>query len=551
MNSQPVKGSTLRASTTSPPVDAQSQVPPTPPMSSQPTQSKDQDPAADLQWGEDARTEDEIRRLAAMMTPEENVILGDPSQSRIISFRCTSCGQVMNATSSQAGTEVRCGNCAGDVQVPAFKKPEEEPIRSARVTLPVGRNKRLRTADDIRKASGDGSEAAGGSSDLDEQFQELIRRELERLQTGESPTTLAPTLTNAPPKSETPLRKKPLPPLAEHGEVVPVPGQAGPINHPRPNPSLRSVPMRAADAPLPPLVTMDTMDLDSEVARNWGEHAVVPTRTLNWLAALIILSVLGVGGYYGYKHFRVWAAAKEAAEAEAKNSEGTLEPADSITSTDQSAALASLQEFHEAVSAEAKSVFVRNRGPVGTLMKAYYDVNNVESRLINQKSITIEKELQNDRWFHKIHGEYADTLLPFHADLEETADGRHLLDWKSWVGYCETPLATFAENGSEDVQTFRLRVAEQHYYRDIDAATYRSYLLKDKNETIRLYGYAQKDSPAGKRLISMFRDLKKQGKKQRARLMLSIRFGEDSDKRRGQVIIEDLVNESWIEDLGN
>ena len=56
-------------------------------MSSQPTQSKDQDPAADLQWGEDARTEDEIRRLAAMMTPEENVILGDPSQSRIISFK--------------------------------------------------------------------------------------------------------------------------------------------------------------------------------------------------------------------------------------------------------------------------------------------------------------------------------------------------------------------------------------------------------------------------------------------------------------------------------
>ncbi len=51
-------------------------------------------------------------------------------------------------------------------------------------------------------------------------------------------------------------------------------------------------------------------------------------------------------------------------------------------------------------------------------------------------------------------------------------------------------------------------------------------------------------------MIRLFRELKKDGEKQRARLMLALRFAPDADKRRGQVMISRLVNESWIEQPG-
>ena len=114
------------------------------------------------------------------------------------------------------------------------------------------------------------------------------------------------------------------------------------------------------------------------------------------------------------------------------------------------------------------------------------------------------------------------------------------------------PLEAFAEQGLTETRVFRVWVEVQDYYRYdyADAAKYRSYRIKDRNEKVHLYGYAENGTPDGESMIRLFRELKKDGEKQRARLMLALRFAPDADKRRGQVMISRLVNESWIEQPG-
>ena len=416
------------------------------------------------------------------------------------------------------------------------------PSSATRSSLPTGRNQSLRTADDMRKSRENESE----NSDLDAQFQDLIRKELERLQ-GSATGSGESTPSSSPPSAEaTPTdagRRKPLPPLAQHAEVVP---SSEPIPAPAPSEPNTTKPKRhrPESTSLPPLVTMDTMDLDSEVARQWGDQAVVKTGQLNWLAALLILTALGVGIYFGYHYITAEPPVVEEAE---NTPEAPAQEESPATASMNQQAFDVLHQFHEAVSPEAKSAFVRNADGVLPLMRDYYALSDVESRLINQETLQYGKMLVGKTYFHQIQGEYTESLRMFYADVEETPSGRFLLDWESWVGYSKIPLETFAQQGLTEAEVYRVWVEVRDYYRYAyaDAATYRSYLIKDKEEKVRLYAYAENGTPDGDRLVALFRNLKKEGKK-RARLMLALRFNPDSDKSRGQVEISRLANTSWV-----
>ena len=185
-------------------------------------------------------------------------------------------------------------------------------------------------------------------------------------------------------------------------------------------------------------------------------------------------------------------------------------------------------------------------------MQEHYALTDVESRLIDEESLRFKKQLIGKTYFHTVSGEYSETLRPFYADFEERAIGSYLLDWKSWVGHSDMTLETFVEQGLTETKVFRVWVEVQDYYRYdyADAAKYRSYLIKDKNEKVRLFGYAENGTPDGESMIRLFRELKKQGEKQRARLMLALKFAPDTDKRRGQIVISRLINDSWVERTG-
>ena len=514
-------------------------------------------------------------------------------------FRCPGCDGNLVVDDRGAGLELPCPFCAASVQIPsqsqtgsptkATKSPVQEesaamassPLSSAsnpgaategherrrlasmmspdddsaasergKSSLPSGRNQALRTADDIRKAS-PGEEPP---SDRDSQFQELIRKEIVRLQAGDS-VTASPELTEAKAPAAKDARRKPLPPLAQHGEVVPREHSVTPSAVSNPDPQPERIKRQRPDsvgASLPPLVTLDSIELDSEVARHWGDQAVVKTGSLNWLAVVFILAVLGLGGYFGYQGYQQWSSNKE------KTVDGPavipISQKEELPSAAPEAqpVLEALREFHGAISAEAKSLSVRNRDSVLPLMQEHYALTNVESRLIDEESLRFKKQLIGKTYFHTVSGEYSQTLRPFYADFEERASGSYLLDWKSWVGHSDMTLETFAEQGLTETQVFRVWVEVQDYYRYdyADAAKYRSYRIKDKNEKVHLYGYAENGTPDGESMIRLFRELKKQGEKQRARLMLALKFARDTDRRRGQVVISRLINDSWVERTG-
>ncbi len=121
-------------------------------------------------------------------------------------------------------------------------------------------------------------------------------------------------------------------------------------------------------------------------------------------------------------------------------------------------------------------------------MQEHYALTDVESRLIDEESLRFDKQLIGKTYFHKVSGEYSETLRPFYADLEERPSGVYLLDWKSWVGHSEMPLEAFAEQGLTETRVFRVWVEVQDYYRydHADAAKYRSHRIKDRNEKVHL-----------------------------------------------------------------
>ena len=501
-------------------------------------------------WTDAGRVKtEEIRRLAAMMVTEGHAQVGEGG---VTSFRCPLCGQVMTAKRAKAGDHVRCTSCSVEFQIPVPRQPMEAE-RSSKGTLPAARNRSLRTADDLRKGQPTAEQPVAdlpGGSDIDPHFQDLARREVERLPSGNRPS---PTTRNAvaPPSTALPSRRKPPPPLAEHGDVVPV-GPSTP-NSPASS-SAGPAPRKRLDSsrsetPPAPFVSFESIEFDSEVARHWGETAVVPIRKLNWIAMAVILAAVAVGGFFAYQQFRPLTQPKEDHKTPTEilasrdpQSEAPLNPSEQGVMT-------TLQAFHDGLSAETKATSVRNAEAALPLMKAYYDLNDVESRFINPNKITIRREVIDNRWIiHRVRGEYEEAIEPFYADVEETPDGRFLLDWKSWVGYNQLPLESFAQEGHQQAHTFRVWVEVRHNYRYAykNAAKFRSYHLKNRAGTVKLHGYALHGSPAGKQLLNLFRELKRQDRK-RARLMLSLRFDPDVDKTRGQVLIDDLVSESWIQ----
>jgi len=48
--------------------------------------------------------------------------------------------------------------------------------------------------------------------------------------------------------------------------------------------------------------------------------------------------------------------------------------------------------------------------------------------------------------------------------LELTDDGRALVDWESWVGYCEEPWESFISNQTTQSTLVRVKALESSYY---------------------------------------------------------------------------------------
>ncbi len=579
----------------------------------------------DLDWtdekspdGAESPLEDdpEIRRLAAMMHPDEVAISPGDRRHRAINFRCPSCGQMLSAKHAEAGDQARCTQCQNEVTIPDFRDHDSEGAlalrRAKKASLPSGRNQALRTANDIRKAPSSpppqGTDAGTGPnantaarstgnptadtharaahrvkqataepsviSELDPDVQRILLKELQRLQaqknreqtgresnqseqvkshpaSGSPIPRIAPR--DRPPKNSVPPptgRRRPPPPLAQHAEVV-----SSPENEPQPEPQpspRRERRTRPSNEALPPLVTMDSMDLDSEVARQWGDQAVVPTRTLNWIAMVAIAALVAVGGFFGYTFFGEWMQRGQTPSRQASPvSEGSPTPGEDLPLRANPEVVGALERFLQATKVEEKAQFVRGSERLLPVMRDYYRMHpyEFESGPVDPASLATERRREGAHWFHAVTGEYQKSLLPVFAEFMETDEGNYLLDWRSWTGTSEISLVNFATKGSDEPRVLRVLVGEFSYprYSYEDAAKYQCYLLRHHREDHLLYGYTEVGTPVGEEMAAVFRDRADDGPTSRVRLTLALEFASEFDRSKGQVLIRELVRDDWIE----
>lgn len=123
----------------------------------------------------------------------------------------------------------------------------------------------------------------------------------------------------------------------------------------------------------------------------------------------------------------------------------------------------------------------------------------------------------------------------------ETPQGLKI-DWESWVGWSDMPWEKFLSTTPSSSQTFRVTLSEVNYYNFMfsDESKWRSYRLISPDEEHSLYGYVEKGSVLDQKICPS-EDAKV------VKLMLSLKFPVGADSS-GQVEIENLVAEGWVED---
>jgi hypothetical protein len=124
--------------------------------------------------------------------------------------------------------------------------------------------------------------------------------------------------------------------------------------------------------------------------------------------------------------------------------------------------------------------------------------------------------------------------------LVETPTGLKI-DWESWVGWCEMGWPEFLSTLPTVPQEFRVVAKKVDYYNFgfSDDSKWRSYQLDSRNGDQTLYGYVARGSDMDGK-IQILPELKQ------ALLILKVRFPEGAPAGSKQVLIDEVVNDSWV-----
>lgn len=126
-------------------------------------------------------------------------------------------------------------------------------------------------------------------------------------------------------------------------------------------------------------------------------------------------------------------------------------------------------------------------------------------------------------------------------NLVETAAGLRV-DWESWVGWSDMGWPEFFDTLPTTAQAFRVVVKKVDYYNFnfTDDSKWRSFRLESRTGDATLYGYVERGSELENR-IQIAPELKK------ALLILKLRFPAGAVAESNQVLIDEVVHDSWVE----
>lgn len=124
--------------------------------------------------------------------------------------------------------------------------------------------------------------------------------------------------------------------------------------------------------------------------------------------------------------------------------------------------------------------------------------------------------------------------------FERTADGQYLIDWESWVGWCESEWDAYREQRPTKPQIFRVKLKTLDYYNFAfqDERKWRSFRLASADDESSLYGYVERDSKVEGDLLQTMKGTA--GANVIVRLMYP-----DKAQSADQVIITEVLQDGW------
>ena len=153
-------------------------------------------------------------------------------------------------------------------------------------------------------------------------------------------------------------------------------------------------------------------------------------------------------------------------------------------------------EFLTANTLDERLSWVRQPDRVAPLMREYYsraEVTHPEFKtVLGRANLTVGGREVVTVSFQSMRNDNLAIAL-----LRDEGDDRFLVDWESFVCYSEMPASEFLEKKPTTPTTFRLyaELSDYYNYGYSDSSKYQSLVLKDRDDTFALYGYAPRDAP--------------------------------------------------------
>ena len=180
--------------------------------------------------------------------------------------------------------------------------------------------------------------------------------------------------------------------------------------------------------------------------------------------------------------------------------------------------------------------FVRDSARVGPLMKRHYEK-------ITDEPFKFRKP--EDGWKLQPYGSFLLTSVTSEnfsespIAVERQEDGSYLVDWESFVGYCEIPWDEITETKSLEPFLLRARASIGDYFNyGYTEAEWVCVQLQDAMQKHTIYGYLKHDDP-------VFDELREVMPSGAAHVTVRVAY-PPGGKASNQFIITDVVSKGWV-----
>ncbi len=214
------------------------------------------------------------------------------------------------------------------------------------------------------------------------------------------------------------------------------------------------------------------------------------------------------------------------------------EPLLQVQAPDFERANLTTEKFLSVTSIEEFAPLIRDPDRVMPLLREYYKHTPYEAigalSIGDHGNVRVSKKIAS---FQVTLKNYESRLIA----VELTDEGA-LVDWESWVSYCEEPWEDFITNKTKEPKKMRALVTRSFYYNfnfDNDEEWVCFTLTRTPDDSV-LYGYLPTDSPLLTELPN--------SAEPSTTFRIQIRFPEEA-VTDNQVLITDVIDQGWVHGL--